>query len=385
MKKRLLSGLLAAVLVLGLAPAALAAAPAEDEAAQVLAALDIMVGDSDGNLELGRAVTRAEFTKMAVAASTSRDAVGDTVPVKPYPDVPQTYWAAPWIKAAVDLGLVQGDLRGYFNPTQTITLAEGVTIVLRLLGYPDSAFTGVWPSGQMAQYKALKLNEGVSCAANDAMTRRDALYLFYNLLITKNTSGVYHLNVLEPARNLVSQTGTLDRVALVNSAMEGPVVAGSGWQSQVPFDVSGARVYRSGSLSALSAIRDQDVVYWSKSMRTVWAYTNQVTGTYQAASPSASAPTAVTVAGKSYAIETASAAFALSDLGEYRVGDTITLLLGRDGGVAAVSGGAPEGTLLYGVVTAIADAAYDDGAGGAYTARTATVTAVGADAEGEAA
>lgn len=117
MKKRLLSGLLAAVLVLGLAPAALAAAPAEDEAAQVLAALDIMVGDSDGNLELGRAVTRAEFTKMAVAASTSRDAVGDTVPVKPYPDVPQTYWAAPWIKAAVDLGLVQGDLRGYFNPT----------------------------------------------------------------------------------------------------------------------------------------------------------------------------------------------------------------------------------------------------------------------------
>lgn len=126
------------------------------------AALDIMVGDSDGNLELGRAVTRAEFTKMAVAASTSRDAVGDTVPVKPYPDVPKPTGAAPWIKAAVDLGLVQGDLRGYFNPTQTITLAEGVTIVLRLLGYPDSAFTGVWPSGQMAQYKALKLNEGVS-------------------------------------------------------------------------------------------------------------------------------------------------------------------------------------------------------------------------------
>lgn len=45
MKQRLLAGLLAVVLVLGLAPAALAAAPAEEEAAQVLAALDIMVGD----------------------------------------------------------------------------------------------------------------------------------------------------------------------------------------------------------------------------------------------------------------------------------------------------------------------------------------------------
>ena len=116
MKQRLLAGLLAVVLVLGLAPAALAAAPAEEEAAQVLAALDIMVGDESGNLNLGATVTRAEFTKLAVAASTSRDAVGDTVSVKPYPDVPQSHWAAPYIKAAVDLGLVQGDLHGNSTP-----------------------------------------------------------------------------------------------------------------------------------------------------------------------------------------------------------------------------------------------------------------------------
>ena len=176
MKQRLLAGLLAVVLVLGLAPAALAAAPAEGEAAQVLAALDIMVGDESGNLNLGATVTRAEFTKLAVAASTSRDAVGDTVSVKPYPDVPQSHWAAPYIKAAVDLGLVQGDLHGNFNPGRSITLAEGVTIVLRLLGYQDSDFTGVWPSGQMAQYRALKLNEGVTAGQDSAMTRRDALY-----------------------------------------------------------------------------------------------------------------------------------------------------------------------------------------------------------------
>ena len=175
MKQRLLAGLLAVVLVLGLAPAALAAAPAEEEAAQVLAALDIMVGDESGNLNLGATVTRAEFTKLAVAASTSRDAVGDTVSVKPYPDVPQSHWAAPYIKAAVDLGLVQGDLHGNFNPGRSITLAEGVTIVLRLLGYQDSDFTGVWPSGQMAQYRALKLNEGVTAGQDSAMTRRDAL------------------------------------------------------------------------------------------------------------------------------------------------------------------------------------------------------------------
>ncbi len=376
MKKRFLSGLLAVALVLTLAPAAWAAAvPSEAEAAQALAALDVMVGDQDGNLNLGSAVTRAEFTKMAVAASTRRDTVGDAVAVKPYPDVPQTHWAASYVKAAVDLGLVQGDLRGNFNPSRSITLAEGVTIVLRLLGYQDSDFTGVWPSGQMAQYRALKLDQGITCGEGSAMTRRDAMYLFYNLMVTKNTSGQYHLNTLEPTLNLVSAAGELDQVALINSAMEGPVVAAPGWQSQVPFSLSGATVYRGGSRSTLSAIQNQDVVYWSKSMRTVWAYSRKVTGTYEKAAPSASAPASVTVAGKTYAIETTSAAFALSDLGSYKVGDSVTLLLGRNDGVAAVADTQAAQTLIYGMVTQVADAPYDDGAGGSYNARTATIFA----------
>ena len=375
MKQRLLSGLLAVVLLLGLAPAALAAAPTEEDAAQVLAALDIMVGDENGDLALDRTITRAEFTKLAVAASTSRDSVGDTVAVKPYPDVPQTHWAAPYIKAAVDLGLVQGDLRGYFNPDRTITLAEGVTVVLRLLGYEDSEFTGVWPSGQMAQYRALKLNEGITLGQDGSMTRRDAMYLFYNLMLTKNKAGTYYLNVLEPTLNLVNTAGELDRVALINSAMDGPVVAASGWQSQLPFASATAKVYRDGKTASLDAVQLQDVVYWSASMRTVWAYSDKVTGTYEAASPSITAPTSVTVAGKTYAIETIEAAYALSDLGGYQIGDTVTLLLGRSGGVAAVADSQAVGTVVYGVITKVENTSYDDGKGGTYTARTITVSA----------
>ena len=377
MKQRLLSGLLCAVLVLGLlpglAPAAQAAAPAEEDAAQVLAALDIMVGDASGSLNLDASVTRAEFTKMAVAASTSRDAVGDTVAVKPYPDVPQTHWAAPYIKAAVDLGLVQGDLHGNFNPGRTITLAEGVTIVLRLLGYEDADFTGVWPSGQMAQYRALDLDEGVTAGQDSAMKRRDALYLFYNLMITKNKEGTYYLNVLEPTLNLVNTAGELDRVALINSAMEGPVVASSGWQSQVGFDTASATVYRNGGESTLSAVQNQDVVYWSESMHTIWAYSNKVTGIYESAAPSASNPTSVTVAGKSYDIETTEAAYQLSDLGGYQVGDSVTLLLGRNGGVAAVGEASLAQDLVYGLVLSVENTTYEDSDGNSYNTRTATI------------
>ena len=377
MKQRLLSGLLCAVLVLGLlpglAPAAQAAAPAEEDAAQVLAALDIMVGDASGSLNLDASVTRAEFTKMAVAASTSRDAVGDTVAVKPYPDVPQTHWAAPYIKAAVDLGLVQGDLHGNFNPGRTITLAEGVTIVLRLLGYEDADFTGVWPSGQMAQYRALDLDEGVTAGQDSAMKRRDALYLFYNLMITKNKEGTYYLNVLEPTLNLVNTAGELDRVALINSAMEGPVVASSGWQSQVGFDTASATVYRNGGESTLSAVQNQDVVYWSESMHTIWAYSDKVTGIYESAAPSASNPTSVTVAGKTYEIETTEAAYQLSDLGGYQVGDSVTLLLGRNGGVAAVGEASLAQDLVYGVVLSVENTTYEDSDGNSYNTRTATI------------
>lgn len=375
MKQRLLSGLLAVVLLLGLAPAALAAAPSEEEAAQVLAALDIMVGDQNGDLALDRTITRAEFTKLAVAASTSRDTVGDTVAVKPYPDVPQTHWAAPYIKAAVDLGLVEGDLRGYFNPDRTITLAEAVTVVLRLLGYEDSEFTGVWPSGQMAQYRALKLDQGISLGQDGSMTRRDAMYLFYNLMLTKNKSGTYYLNVLEPTLNLVNSAGELDRVALINSAMEGPVVATGSWQSQVGFSLSAATVYRDGKASTLDGVQEQDVVYWSDSMRTVWAYSDKVTGTYESASPSIAAPTSVTVAGKTYSIETNEAAYALSDLGGYQIGDTVTLLLGRSGGVAAVSEASSAGSIIYGVITKVENTSYNDGKGNTYTSRTITVAA----------
>lgn len=373
MKKRLLSCLLAAVLAAGLLPAALASAPAETEAAQVLAAMDIMVGDETGALQLDRAVTRAEFTKMAVAASTSRDSVGDTTSVKPYPDVPHTHWAAPYIKTAVDLGLVQGDLRGRFNPDRTITLAEGVTIVLRLLEYQDSDFTGVWPSGQMSQYRALELNEGITIGQNDNMTRRDAMYLFYNLLVTKNKSGQYHLNVLEPSRNLVNQNGEIDRVALINSAMEGPVLAGSDWRTRLPFAAGTATVYRDGKKSQAASILPQDVLYWSESMRTVWAYTRQVTGQLTKISPSKSAPTSVTVAGSEYELSTTGAAYDVSDLGERRVGDYVTLLLDREEKAAAVLSAEENSRILCGVVVSVGDATYDDGEGGTYEASTATV------------
>ena len=96
----------------------------------------------------------------------------------------------------------------------------------------------------------------------------------------------------------------------------------------------------------------------------------------QALEPNQSNPTSVTVAGRSYSIETSQAAFALSDLGDYGLGDTVTLLLGRSGGVAAVADVSAAGAAeRVGMVISVSEEQYPDGAGGSYTAQTVTMLA----------
>ena len=149
------------------------------------------------------------------------------------------------------------------------------------------------------------------------------MYLFYNLLTAATKTGTPYLTSLGYP---LTAAGEIDRVGLINAAMNGPVVMEGDWRGKINFDVDTATVYRGGSLATLAALQPNDVIYYSASMRTLWAYSNKVTGLYQAVSPSAASPQAVTVAGKTYSIETAEAAYALSNLGAYKTGDTVTLL-----------------------------------------------------------
>ena len=372
MKKRVLSALLSAALTLSLVTPALAVT-SRDDAAQVLSALDIMTGDENGDLNLSVPVTRAEFVKMLMAASPI--SVGDVTYVSPYPDVPASHWAAPYVEAAVAAGYVTGYLDGTFRPANTITLAEGVVMALRLLGYTNEDFSGSFPAGQMAMYKTLDLDEGITIGQNDTMKRQDAMYLFYNLLTapSRTTGQPYLSSVLGYG---LTAEGEVDALALLNGTMDGPVVVGeAGWKDKIPFDLSAARVTRNGAAATAAALMEGDVVYWSKNLKALWVYTNKITGPIQAITP-ASAPTSVTVSGKSYTIETSSAAYALSDLGTFEVGDSVTLLLGRDGKVAAaVAPGESSGGSVCGLVVSNVPQQYTDKNGNDYTAASVTILA----------
>ena len=369
LKKRILSLLLAAVVLLGSAPAAFAASEVSDSVIeQVVRAAGIMVGDASGNMNLDKTVTRAEYAKMLVAASTYKDKVSGVSNSSPFSDVPYTHWAAGYIKNAVAQGWLTGYLDGSYKPDNTVTLEEAATGALKLLGYTTEDFSGSYPYGQLALYESLGLDTKVTASQGTAMTRRNMMYLFYNLLNAETRDGQVYAQTLGYTLN---DNGEIDYLSMVSDTMQGPYVVEGSLSDIVSGD--NKTVYRNGYASTADAVQKYDVVYYNDSA--IWAYANAVTGTYQSASPSTSSPTSVTVAGNTYEIETSDAAFELSTLGGLNIGDIVTLLLGRDGKVAAALPADEYATGVAGVVTAVGTGTYYNAVGNAYTARTITVTA----------
>ena len=369
MKKRILSLLLTAVVLLGSAPAAFAASEVSDSVIeQVVRAAGIMVGDASGNMNLDKTVTRAEYAKMLVAASTYKDKVSGVSNSSPFSDVPYTHWAAGYIKTAVAQGWLTGYLDGSYKPDNTVTLEEAATGALKLLGYTTEDFSGSYPYGQLALYESLGLDTKVTASQGTAMTRRNMMYLFYNLLNAETRDGQVYAQTLGYTLN---DNGEIDYLSMVSDTMQGPYVVEGSLSDIVSGD--NKTVYRNGYASTADAVQKYDVVYYNDSA--IWAYANAVTGTYQSASPSTSSPTSVTVAGNTYEIETSDAAFELSTLGGLNIGDIVTLLLGRDGKVAAALPADEYATGVAGVVTAVGTGTYYNAVGNAYTARTITVTA----------
>lgn len=344
MKKRLLSLLAALALVLSLAvPAALAAD--EDTMLETVRVLGILSGDENGNLNLSASVTRAEFVKMMTAASTYKDSVGSST-ASLFTDVKSGHWANGYINLAVEQGWVTGYVDGSFRPDNTITLEEACTALLRLLGYDSGSLAGSFPDAQLSKSRSIGLLDDLSAVQGQTLTRQDCVTLFYNLLTCQNSAGTVYGTTL----GYTVTNGEVDYATLVSNDTKGPYVS-TGSSIALPFGTDNITVYRNGSKSDLSALKQYDVYYYNENLRTVWIYSDRVTGTLTAVSPSRTAPTSVTVAGTSYTIGTSTATYKLSSQGGFADGDTVTLLLGMNGEVVDVVTAAESSSIYYGVVT----------------------------------
>ena len=353
MKQRFCALLAALGLALSLTGPALAADG--DTQLETVRALGILSGDESGNLNLSSPVTRAEFVKMMTAASTYKDGVGTGQGASLFTDVKSGYWANGYIQLAVEQGWVTGYVDGSFRPENSITLEEACAALLRLLGYDSGSLSGSFPEAQLSKARSLGLLDGLSRSQGQTLTRQDCVTLFYNLLVSQSSGGT----VYGASLGYTITNGEVDYSTLVTADTKGPFVADSGTLS-LPFSGSGITVYRNGAASDLSTVQQYDVYYYNENLRTVWLYSDRVTGTLTAVSPGTAAPTSVTVAGASYELGSSAAIYQFSSQGQFSAGDTVTLLLGMNGEVVQAIPASENDTVYYGVVLSSTRGAADE-------------------------
>ncbi len=312
---------------------------AGDNAVQMAQALGILDGT---NLE--SPVTRAQFSKMLVAASSYKDSINsEGSGYSLFRDVKSSHWASEYIHCAVSEGWMTGYTDGSFRPEQTVRLEEACAAALKLLGYDSSALAGSFPSAQLSKAAALGLRDGISLKQGGTMTRRDCAALFSNLMTAKTSGGQIYAETL----GYTVTNGEVDYTSLLLENLSGPYVAKS---SSVSLPFQPATVYQNGEASSSAALNQYDVYYYYQGSSTLWIYTNRVSGKITELSPSAASPTSVTVAGTTYQIGSSAAAYQLSALSGGKTGSVVTLLLGMDGSVVSVLTGSAVDAVYYGMV-----------------------------------
>ena len=319
----------------------------EEQKEKVILATGIMKSNASGGINQKQKVTRAKFAYNLVQASSYKDTVAKKINTSLFTDVRSSYWAAPYIKIAIEQGWLSGNLQGKFRPTTAVTLKEAVNGIVTLLGYEDSDFKGDKTSAKMSFYYSNKLNQGISKTQNQSLNNGDVIQLLYNTLVAKTKDGKVYGETLGYPLN---EDGDIDYLKLIDDKMKGPIVATTKWTSQISFSASNATIYRNNKKASYKSIKADDVLYYSKELKTIWAYRNQVTGTYTAATPDRINPESVTVAGTEYKIETQDATYALSTMGDFEYGDKVTLLLGKDNTIVGVRTASNTSTVIGGIV-----------------------------------
>jgi len=97
----------------------------------------VLSGYPDGTFRPDSPVRRDEFAKMIVMALGKNPSANKLI--SQFNDVPLTHWANPYIRIAVDSGLIVGKSPRTFAPHHTITGAEVMAILVRALGEEDRA------------------------------------------------------------------------------------------------------------------------------------------------------------------------------------------------------------------------------------------------------
>ena len=396
MKKRILTALLAVVLVMttlvipaGAAETVRFSDLADTSAATAVESLRLMGvldGYGDGTFRPNRQLTRAQFCKMVTYAVDGASELGRYRTVTIFPDVKPSHWAAGYINlAAKGRSIIAGYPDGKFYPERTVTLGQAVTILLRLLGYKDEDVGGVWPDSYMAVGATAGLTDGVGTDGNAPLTRVQAAKLFVNLLQAQQKEGgtLYELGEETELLSIDGGTGTLKTSDGKQYPVAHPVATSSllGTRGRVVLSKGKAltflpqstsstgnaaaaviiyadrsavglntlagndnyQIYKNGSPATVGDLRKNDVATYYPATNSILVCDTRVTVYYESCEPNPDAPTKIEVLNGTelYVLPTAR-----DSLAAFKPGKQMTLLLTADGQVAGAV--EPSGTSARG-------------------------------------
>lgn len=306
---------------------------------KVVLAAGIMAAASDDSVT----VTRAQFAKMLVMASTYRSSVSESNNVAVFADVPAENEYAAYIRTAAEQGWMTGYLGGRFKPDEAVTMQEASRAVLALLGYQDSDFAGNTAANRLAKVSYLELDEEIGKGSLDPLSRADCIHLFYNLLRTNKaehegkteTSSTVYASVLDFT---LTSDGEINPLEALENKLKGPyALKDRSLGSVLPFSLSKASFYLDGERASKDEIEeDAVVVYYNTTTKNVYGYSEgseagrgAAVGELEAIyykSSDVMIPTSIVVSGVEYALETSDMQFAFSVYGRLEIGDEIVVI-----------------------------------------------------------
>ena len=151
-------------------------------AVNTLVALKVINGYEDGTFLPDNLITRAEATKVMVAALNQIDSAEAMKGSTKFTDVEAKHeWATGFINAGVQAGYINGMGDGTFAPDANVTYAQMVKMLVSAMGYNEYAeFLGGYPNGFISIANSEGVTSGVKANADDNVTRAQVAQLVYS-------------------------------------------------------------------------------------------------------------------------------------------------------------------------------------------------------------
>lgn len=304
---------------------------------------------TDSDLKTTGNISRAIFSKLIINATGNSEMAKSLSGSSTFPDVSAKSAYCGYINASIQKGYMSALVDGTFKPNNALTFAQLCTAVVRALGYSDNDIFGGWPAGYIEKASSLGITTGFTFKSGDSVPVTTAIVAIDRMLDTY----VKKANPADSDKTLKDSVGLTDD--LDNLVYGKPEVAfnfnpsskklGSiTFNPNIPIlrdtvnnSVSPATSVV-GEAITLSDIKDKDVVYPVYSKLNVLIYylvvDNKVDGQITSILPNKYAPKSVKINNVEYQLgDYANVKKFNSSTGAFKVGDTVSVVLGYDGKV----------------------------------------------------